>query len=96
MSKIRIDEMSNQETVDEISVENANTLINTFATKIIRKTRYLKIVEGFLWEIDYFHEPNNALLLAEIELSSKNQNFKLPEWIDHEVTGQPQYYNANM
>lgn len=96
MSKTKVDEMSNQETVDEISVRNAETLINTFASKIIRKTRYFKIVDGFLWEIDYFHEPNNGLLLAEIELNSKDQKVDLPDWIDREVTGESQYYNANM
>lgn len=96
MSKTKIDEMSNQETVDEISLENAQVLLNTFTTKIIRKTRYIKIVNGYLWEIDYFHEPNNGLLLAEIELDSRDQEIDLPDWIEREVTGESQYYNANM
>lgn len=96
MSKTKIDDMSNQETVDRISLENAETLIKNFTIKVIKKIRHIKVVDGFLWEIDVFHEPNNGLVLAEIELKSADQEITLPDWIDREVTGDPQYYNSNM
>jgi len=96
MSKTNIDNMSNHETVDQISIENAELMLENFVVKKINKTRYIKIVDGFKWEIDKFHEPNRGLVLAEIELTSADQKITLPDWIDREVTGQPEYYNANM
>lgn len=96
MSKTKIDDMSNRETVDEISLENAETLINNFSVRVIKKTRHLKVIDGFLWEIDQFHEPNTGLILAEIELKSADQHITFPDWIDREVTGEPEYYNSNM
>jgi CYTH domain-containing protein len=96
MSKTKIDDMTNNETVDEISIPNAELLLKNFSSKIISKTRYIKIVDGFKWEIDFFHTPNAGLVIAEIELTSADQKFTIPDWIDREVTGQSEYYNANM
>ncbi len=97
MSKTKLeDNFSNYETVDEISIDNAQKLIDNFSNKKIIKTRYIKIIDGFKWEIDQFHEPNQGLLLAEIELNSIDQKITLPEWIEREVTGESKYYNANM
>lgn len=101
MSKTNVDEMSNQETVDEITVENAETLINNFCKKVIIKNRYvihLSEPEGIKrkWEIDVFVSPNPGLMLAELEISDKEELIWLPPWIDREVTGNPQFYNANM
>lgn len=96
MSKVKVDEMSNYETLDEISLENAEVLIEKFTTKVIKKTRFIKIVNGFKWEVDYFHQPNQGLILAEIELTSRDQKITLPDWIEREVTGEEKYYNSNM
>ncbi len=98
MSKIRVEgsDMSNHETVDEISIDNAITLLTVFANKTIKKTRYIQYLNEKKWEIDVFEKPNNGLMLAEIELESENEEIFLPEWIEREVTGEPQYYNANM
>lgn len=101
ISKTKIDEMSNQETVDEITVANAKTLIDNFCAKVIEKYRYIvNLVEPDgkkrKWEIDVFATPNFGLVLAELEISNKEELIWLPPWIDREVTGDPQYYNANM
>jgi adenylate cyclase len=95
-TKIGQDLMSNYETNDQITVENARLILDNHAVKIIKKTRYVKYFWGKKWEIDQFHQPNNGLLLAEIELNSVDEEIDLPEWIDREVTGESQYYNANM
>lgn len=95
MSKTKIDGLSNYETVDEISLNNAQLLIANFSTKVIKKRRYLHFIDGFLWEVDFFFQPTE-FVLAEIELTSADQKFSLPEWIDREVTGESAYYNANM
>jgi len=96
MSKTRVDDMTNIETVDEISVENAEKLIKQFSISVIRKHRHLIYEHGKKWEVDVFIEPNAGLVLAEIELTSADEVIILPKWIDREVTGEPQYYNANM
>ena len=38
---------------------------------------------------------NQGLIIAEVELESEDQEIKLPDWIDREVTD-PKYYNANL
>jgi len=96
MSKTKIDEMSNYETVDEISLENAERYLRYYCGAIIRKTRGIIHINGMKWEVDHFDFPNPGLYLAEIELSSAQDKIELPEWIDREVTGESQYYNVNM
>ena len=48
------------------------------------------------WEVDVFHGRLEGRVLAEIELSDEDEAFERPNWLGEEVTGQPQYYNANM
>ena len=50
-----------------------------------------------VWEVDVFHSGTmSGKALAEIELGDENEPFERPEWLGDEVTGLPQYYNANM
>jgi adenylate cyclase len=63
--------------------------------KII-KTRYLIPFAGRTWEVDEFHEKNEGLIIAELELGSENDEFVKPSWVGDEVTGNPAYYNANL
>ena len=46
------------------------------------------------WEVDVFHGANEGLVVAEIELTSENENFPVPDWIGEEVTGDRKYYNS--
>jgi CYTH domain-containing protein len=46
--------------------------------------------------VDVFHEKNEGLIIAEVELSSEEEIFEKPEWIGTEVTGIPEYYNCNL
>lgn len=100
MSKTKIDFMSNQETVDEIEIKNAEVLLS-FCHKVVRKERHLIGIDEpdgkyRTWEVDVFLQPNTGLILAEIELNDANELIWLPPWIDREVTGIPEYYNVNM
>jgi adenylate cyclase len=63
--------------------------------KII-KTRYLIPAGKHKFEVDVFHDKNEGLVIAEIELESENQEFEIPEFIGEEVTGNPAYYNSNL
>ena len=74
----------------------AEEMLNEFCSKSIIKVRYEIEHKGFVWEIDEFESPNGGLILAEIELSSENQQFSYPDWIGKEVTNQAEYFNVNM
>lgn len=77
----------------EIDPDDAKELIQLCLPDPIIKTRY---IVG-RWEVDVFHSGKmKGTTLAEIELSDENEPFDRPEWLGEEVTGQPQYYNANM
>ena len=45
---------------------------------------------------DVFHDKNEGLVIAEIELSSEDEIFDKPEWLGEEVTGKPEYSNSNL
>jgi adenylate cyclase len=60
------------------------------------KTRYHIPAGKHIFEVDVFHEKNEGIIIAEIELSSEDEKFEKPEWLGEEVTGNPAYYNANM
>ena len=76
----------------EIELEDAQELMQLCLPNPIIKTRY---IVG-RWEVDVFHGHKEGLVLAEIELTDENESFDRPEWLGEEVTGLPQYYNANM
>ena len=80
----------------EISLQEAQSLLQLAEPGIIDKTRYLiKNTDGkHIWEVDEFHGENEGLVIAEIELSTENDPFDKPEWLGKEVTGDKRYYNA--
>ncbi len=49
-------------------------------------------------ELDIFESPFAPLVLAEVEFGSIEaaEAFLPPDWFDQDVTGNPEYYNANM
>ncbi|KIO43381.1 CYTH domain-containing protein [Sanguibacteroides justesenii] len=78
----------------EISVGEAEALLQICEPGIINKTRYYVKADKFTYEIDEFHGGNEGLILAEIELEDENDTFPKPEWIGEEVTGKRKYYNS--
>lgn len=62
----------------------------------IVKTRYLVPEGQHTWEVDVFHDKNEGLIIAELEIQSETEQFERPSWLGEEVTGQPGYYNANL
>ena len=79
-------------------MSDAKELMKICLPGAICKTRY--IIEAkeddLKWEVDVFHGRLEGRVLAEIELSDEDEAFERPDWLGEEVTGQPQYYNANM
>jgi len=91
-----IDGLSRFEWEKEICKKEADEIIMLCAADTIEKIRYVFEFEGNKFEVDEFQNKNNGLVIAEIELSSKNQLFKKPEWIGKEVTGIKKYYNSQL
>lgn len=89
----------------EIDVADAKQLIELCLPGVIEKTRWLIPVSvpnnptaasTLTWEVDEFHGRLNGLVIAELELENEQQAFHKPSFVGEEVTGNPQYYNANM
>jgi Uncharacterized protein conserved in bacteria len=80
----------------EIPVIDAQEMMSICLPGRIVKTRYMVPSGRHTFEIDVFHEKNEGLIVAEIELNSENEYFSKPDWLAEEVTGKPQYYNANL
>jgi adenylate cyclase len=80
----------------QIPLKDAEEMMNICLPGKIVKTRYLVPFGGHTFEVDVFHDKNEGLIIAEIELSSENEEFEIPDWLGEEVTGKPEYYNANL
>jgi adenylate cyclase len=80
----------------EIPVSDARQMMNICLPGRIIKTRYHVPAGKHTYEIDVFHDKNEGLVVAEIELQSDDEQFEKPDWLGVEVTGLPQYYNANL
>ncbi len=81
----------------EIPVDDARQMLDTMCMRpIIDKTRYCLPQGDLCWEIDEFHGENEGLVVAEIELPSKETKFEKPAFIGREVTGDERYYNSNL
>ena len=78
----------------EISITEAQMLLNLCETGVIDKTRYLIAAEPYMYEVDEFFGENEGLVIAEIELPSEDTVFPKPEWLGEEVTGDARYYNS--
>jgi adenylate cyclase len=79
----------------EISVDDAKELLKICEPGVIDKTRYIVPAgDGLVFEVDEFYGDNEGLTLAEIELPSEDYDFKKPEWLGEEVTGDVKYYNS--
>ena len=63
---------------------------------ILEKTRYIVPFGAHTWEVDEFGGTRSGLTTAEIELSSENERYDIPDFVGEDVTGNPAYYNSNL
>lgn len=80
----------------EISMSEAEQLLNLCEPGVIDKERYFVKAATHIFEIDVFHQDNEGLVIAEIELGSEDESFLKPSWLGEEVTGKPKYYNSSL
>ena len=80
----------------EIPLADAGEMMHICLPGKVVKTRYLIPSGRHTFEVDVFHEKNEGLIIAEIELNSEDEQFEKPGWLGEEVTGLSKYYNANL
>ena len=78
----------------EIPVAEVEELLKICEPGVIDKTRFLVEAGEHTYEVDEFYGDNEGLTVAEVELSSEDENFVKPEWLGEEVTGDVKYYNS--
>ena len=80
----------------EITENEATQLFNLSLGQNIQKRRYIVPHNSYFFEVDVFSGPLHGLVIAEIELSTANEQLELPTWIGQEVTGDSRYYNSSL
>ncbi len=80
----------------EVPYEDAENMLKMCLPPILEKTRYIVPFEGNIWEVDVFGGEHQGLMTAEIELSSKDEEYRIPGFVGENVTGNPAYYNSNL
>lgn len=79
-----------------VPLKDAEEMMSICLPGKIVKTRYLIPAGKHKYEVDVFHDKNEGLVIAEIELASESEDYEKPSWLGSEVTGNPEYYNANL
>ena len=81
----------------EIPLEDTDFMLDHLCEQhLIEKNRYKIKLDDLIWEVDEFFGRNDGLIVAEVELTSEDQEFEKPDWIGKEVTADPRYYNSNL
>ena len=89
--------LSRMEWEREIPLKTAKKLLKICLPNPINKIRYkIQLNNNITIEVDEFLGHNKGLVLAEIELISKDQPFEKPDWLGKEVTGIKKFYNSMM
>ena len=88
--------LSRYEFEKEITLDEAEHLMQLCEPGTIDKTRYLVKSGRHVFEVDEFYGDNEGLVMAEVELSSADELFEKPDFIEKEVTGDHRYYNSHL
>lgn len=88
--------MKRMEWEKEITIDEAEQLLQLCEPGLIEKIRYQVHVGVHVFEVDEFLGENEGLVIAEVELTREDEVFEKPDWLGEEVTGLVQYYNASL
>lgn len=80
----------------EIPLHDAEQMMFLCPGRVIDKTRYIIPFEGYVWEVDEYHNDLAGLVVCEVELPKASAVFDLPPFAGREVTGDPAYYNSQL
>ena len=93
--KKHIESFTNFEFEYSIPQKDGETIMSNLSNTI-KKERYFLKIEKKSWIIDCFKENNYPLEIAEIELSSEEEDLSLPSFISKEITGMKHYSNFSL
>lgn len=96
--------LSRKEFEYEVPASDAKYMVNdpSISPYTIEKTRHELLLNGKIWEIDKYTTPIKCWdvfvnpIIAEVELSSENEDLILPSWILLEVTEISAFKNHKM
>lgn len=88
--------LSRYEFEKEITIDEAEHLLQLCRGGVIDKHRYLVKSGEHTFEVDEFHGDNEGLVMAEVELKNEREAFIKPDFIGPEVTGDRRFYNKHM
>lgn len=88
--------LSRYEFEKQITQDEALSLLRICEPGIVDKVRWLVPVGKHTFEVDEFFGDNAGLVVAEVELSSEDEDYERPDFIGKEVTGDRRYYNSNL
>jgi len=63
---------------------------------VLDKVRHFVSCADAIWQVDVYEGLLEGVVLAEIELTDRDQKLTLPDWIGAEVTADPRYRKVNM
>ena len=78
----------------EITLDEAEHLMQLCEPGIIDKTRFLVKSGRHTFEVDEFYGDNEGLVMAEVELQSEDEAFEKPGFIAKEATGDARFNNS--
>ena len=93
--KKHIESFTNFEFEYSIPQKDGETIMSNLSNTI-KKERFFLEIEKKSWIIDCFKENNYPLEIAEIELSSEEEDLSLPSFISKEITGMKNYSNFSL
>lgn len=88
--------MTRYEFEKEITMDEAQHLLQLCKGGVIDKRRYLVKSGKHIFEVDEFYGDNQDLVMAEVELSDENEAYEKPDFIGMEVTGDKRFYNSHL
>lgn len=92
--KVGVSEMTRHEFEYSIPVADARDMAQASRGRLIKKTRHIITLGGFVWEVDVYEGQLAGLVTAEVEMGSESDDPLLPSWLGREVTGDPAWSNA--
>ena len=88
--------MTRYEFEKEITMDEAQHLLQLCKGGVIDKRRYLVKSGSHTFEVDEFYGDNEGLVMAEVELADENEAYEKPDFIGMEVTGDKRFYNSHL
>jgi adenylate cyclase len=85
------------EFVYEIPLYDARFMLGELCLmQTLSMTRYRESIGGLSWEIDVFHDDNDGLVIAEVEVVDEAQAIEVPVWATREVSDDPRFFNSSL